>query len=140
MSSGESTERMWRDRAWAAEEKLSAAEAEVARLREEGSERGWFCETCRLWDAPYHPEDSEGTVLIYRTCPQGHTMFAVTKDWVEKREARSQVAAVRAVRCTGTDWPNKQWPPGERSRYLDGWDACHKATIRALDAATGAES
>ena len=34
MSSGESTERKWRDRAWAAEERASIAEAEVARLRQ----------------------------------------------------------------------------------------------------------
>ena len=33
MSSGESTEREWRDRAWAAEERASIAEAEVARIK-----------------------------------------------------------------------------------------------------------
>ena len=73
------------------------ARAEVARLRGEGSERGWFCETCRYWDAPYRPEDSEGKVLIYRTCPRNpaHTMFAVTKDWVEKRDARAELSALR---------------------------------------------
>ena len=40
MSSGESTEREWRDRAWAAEERASIAEAEVARLRTERDSLG----------------------------------------------------------------------------------------------------
>jgi hypothetical protein len=68
--------------------------AEIERLRAEGSERGWFCETCRYWHAPYRPEDSDGKVIPYKKCPQckdGSVMFAVTKDWVLKRDAEAEV-------------------------------------------------
>jgi Xaa-Pro aminopeptidase len=56
----------------------------------------------------------------------------LARDW--ERASEAQAERVQSVRCDDpADWPRLSLPGGERSSYLDGWDAAHKAHVRALE-------
>ncbi len=130
------------------EERMKKIKARAA-----GTERYQPCGVCMGHSPSWDGHDpgcrvSDMTVLINeveRLTASASSMHTVGMEMVNERDAwRRQADAHRDAIHVVLDpakigkrkseaWPDKSWPPAERSRYLDGWEACERQTRDAVN-------